>query len=351
MDHALARGLNLALAFALIAASPALSQDEEQEPEPTPQEREADKQLQFTAKFRAGLEAITRRDLPASEKLFRECLDLKQNDATCHYNLACTYSLMARVEPAVTSLRAAFQNGFNDLSHMDRDSDLDALRKAPEYRALRGEMEAKVLEGVPAALTRLPAGEGSFPLVVYLHADRAKPEAAFQRLQETLGPEWGILVPQAPLDMRSGRAWDDRAEWLVSQAARELLAANPRADRQRVVVAGEGLAAHRALNLMVHHPDLFTGAVAGGPYLSAGVDAELKAKGRAYLVINQADEAEADSGVEARDRLSDGGAAVVLERYGKPNALQSDRAVLLRALGWATGQPVSLPGAGVELGF
>lgn len=350
----IAFGLGLVLALGCFSAIPARAQDdEEEEPQITPRDPELEKQLEYAAQFQAGLEAITRRDLVTSERLFKRCIELRPEQAVSYYNLACTYSLMGKIEPAVQQLRAAFSRGFNDLSHMDRDTDLDALRKAPEYRALRGEMEAKVREGFPAPLTRLPAGSDPYPLLVYLHDDRARPDATLARLAETLDAGWGIFVPQGPIDLQrqGGRAWDDRAEWLVLQAVSELLAANPRVDRTRVVVVGEGISAHRALNLTVHHPDLFTGAVAGGPYLSAGIDPELSAKSRVYLVVHQDDPGEVQGGVEARDRLCDHGTPVVLERYPRARGLSSDRALLLRAIGWVGGQSVKLPGAGVELGF
>ena len=340
------------LGLTVLFAPPALAQDEDEEPGPQlPRDAEQERQLEFTAAFRAGLEALTRRDLQNGEQLFLHCLKLRKNDSTSHYNLACTYSLMGNPEKAVASLRAAFENGFRDLAHMDRDGDLDPLRKTPEYRAARGELEAKARQGVPAPLVRLPEGKTGYPLVVYLHADRGQPQEAFERVTGALSAEWGVVVPAAPVDMRQGRAWDDRAEWLVAELTRTLLEENPGVDRQRVVVAGEGLAAYRALGLLAHHPDLFSGAVAGGPYLSAGIDDELKVKGRAYLIVHADDPGEVQSGGEARDRLAEGGAAVVLERYSRGNGLQADRALLIRALGWATNQPVTLPGAGVELGF
>lgn len=350
----LALGLGLVLGLGAFTALPARAQDpEEGEPDIQPRDPELEKQLDYAAFFAEGLAAITRRDLATSERLFKECVKLRPEQPVAYYNLACTYSLMGKVEPAVEQLRQAFGRGFNDLSHMDRDTDLDALRKAPEYRGLRGEMESKVRENVPAPLTRLPAGSGTFPLLVYVHDDRSKPDATLARLAETLGAEWGILVPQGPIDTQrnGGRAWDDRAEWLVVQTVSEFVNQNPRVDRSRVVVVGEGISAHRALNLNAHHPDLFTGAVAGGPYLSAGIDAELRARGRVYLVVHQEDAGEVQGGVEARDRLSDDGAPVVLERYPRAKGLSSDRALLLRAVGWVGGQEVKLPGAGVELRF
>lgn len=340
------------LGLTILLPTPVRAQDEDEQPTPqTPEELEQEKQLEFTAMFRAGLEALTRRDLAAGEKLFQRCLMLRKNDSTSYYNLACTYSLMGKPEQAVSALRSAFNNGFRDLAHMERDGDLDPLRKTPEYRAVRGELETLAAQNVPEPLVRLPEGQQGFPLVVWLHADRGRPQEAFERLTGSLSPEWGVLVPAAPIDMRSGRVWDDRAEWLVSEATRKLLQEHPGVDRQRVIVAGEGLSAYRALNLLAHHPDLFSGAVGAGPYLSAGVDEELKVKGRAYLVVNRDDPGEVEAGVEARDRLAEGGAAVVLERYARGNGFQSDPSLLVRALGWVTGQPVSLPGAGVELGF
>ena len=41
-----------------------------------------------------------------------------------HYNLACSYSLLGSVNKALKSLGKAIDLGYNDISHLENDSDL-----------------------------------------------------------------------------------------------------------------------------------------------------------------------------------------------------------------------------------
>lgn len=107
-----------------------------------------------------------------------------------------------------------------------------------------------------------------------------------------------------------------------------------------------------ALLVAAQHPDLVAGVLASGPRLSSAVDADTAPSGtRAYLVVHKDDAVQLDQALQVRDTFVRANSAVVLERYPLANPLQQDRAILLRALTWLQGQPVQLPGAGVELTF
>lgn len=54
----------------------------------------------------------------------------------CRYNLACSYSLLGRIDEACGALREAIRLGFEDLAQMESDSDLRRLRRDPRYREL-----------------------------------------------------------------------------------------------------------------------------------------------------------------------------------------------------------------------
>ena len=61
---------------------------------------------------------------------------LREQDPLTWYNLACSYSLLKRLEEALDSLRRAFELGYTDLTHLQKDPDLTNLRHSPKYRQL-----------------------------------------------------------------------------------------------------------------------------------------------------------------------------------------------------------------------
>jgi serine/threonine-protein kinase len=90
-----------------------------------------------------------------------EVLKLGNPDRHTRYNAACVYSLavaqaMKQAPPNTSSLRAeryarravallrqAVQQGFQDVGHIKKDSDLDALRGRDEFKQLLAQLEAK----------------------------------------------------------------------------------------------------------------------------------------------------------------------------------------------------------------
>ena len=58
------------------------------------------------------------------------------DDARAHYNLACCYSLLGNVNKALESLGRAIDLGFDDIKHIENDSDLDGLRDEADYKKL-----------------------------------------------------------------------------------------------------------------------------------------------------------------------------------------------------------------------
>ena len=57
-------------------------------------------------------------------------------DFLARYNLAC--SLAGRADEAILCLGEAFRLGYDDVAHMEVDSDLASIRERPEFRALVG---------------------------------------------------------------------------------------------------------------------------------------------------------------------------------------------------------------------
>lgn len=69
-------------------------------------------------------------------KMDRKLVKLQPQNATAHYNLACSLALSKRKSDALRELREAVQLGYRDFDWMQQDPDLDALKNHPEFHAL-----------------------------------------------------------------------------------------------------------------------------------------------------------------------------------------------------------------------
>ena len=61
---------------------------------------------------------------------------LKPEDSTVHYNLACSYSLLKMANSCLAALRKAMRLGYPDFAFMEKDPDLEFIRKDPRYKEL-----------------------------------------------------------------------------------------------------------------------------------------------------------------------------------------------------------------------
>ncbi len=69
-------------------------------------------------------------------KMDRKLVRLQPENATAHYNLACSLALSKRPTEAITVLAQAIALGYDDAEWMANDPDLAALRKRPEFHTL-----------------------------------------------------------------------------------------------------------------------------------------------------------------------------------------------------------------------
>ena len=68
---------------------------------------------------------------------------LRPTDPIVHYNLACSYSLVGEIDPAFVALEKAIVLGYRDVRHIEKDKDLDNLRKDNRYQNLVGRLRDK----------------------------------------------------------------------------------------------------------------------------------------------------------------------------------------------------------------
>lgn len=76
------------------------------------------------------------REFAAAAADFEKARELGVEGATCPYNTACCYSLMGKADEAFRWLKVAFEEGMDNWSLVESDSDLDAIRSDPRYQEL-----------------------------------------------------------------------------------------------------------------------------------------------------------------------------------------------------------------------
>jgi len=69
-------------------------------------------------------------------RMDRKLVRLLPENATAHYNLACSLALLQRKHDALRSLNRAVELGYKDFDWMAQDPDLDGLKEHPEFVSL-----------------------------------------------------------------------------------------------------------------------------------------------------------------------------------------------------------------------
>lgn len=69
-------------------------------------------------------------------RMDRRLVKLEPENATAHYNLACSLALTKRHRAALQALQHAVNLGYRDSDWMQQDPDLDPLKQRPEFVAL-----------------------------------------------------------------------------------------------------------------------------------------------------------------------------------------------------------------------
>ena len=74
-------------------------------------------------------------------KMDRRLVRLRPENATAHYNLACSLALSKRNADALRALRHAVVLGYRDFEWMSHDPDLHGLKKIPEFVAIVAQLK------------------------------------------------------------------------------------------------------------------------------------------------------------------------------------------------------------------
>jgi len=119
------------------AAMPAQQPLTEQEVRASVEAKERERATLWSAKdYRSAARLL---EAEVADPAVRRFPELHLNNL---YNLACAYSLAGETAQAVARLREMLELGYRDVAHIQSDSDFDAIRKDPGYRAVIAEMKA-----------------------------------------------------------------------------------------------------------------------------------------------------------------------------------------------------------------
>jgi len=69
-------------------------------------------------------------------KLDEKLSQLLPKDETVHYNLACSYSLLAQIDKAFDALKKAILLGYIDFEHLIKDPDLENLKNDQRFKEI-----------------------------------------------------------------------------------------------------------------------------------------------------------------------------------------------------------------------
>jgi tetratricopeptide (TPR) repeat protein len=89
--------------------------------------------------LRVLAELVSRKGLlRRAVELDRTLVRLLPEDDLARYNLACSLARNGQADEAIDALSRAILLGYDDLSHMEADPDLESLRDHPDFHALLG---------------------------------------------------------------------------------------------------------------------------------------------------------------------------------------------------------------------
>ncbi len=100
-------------------------------------------------------QALRQKDYKTAEKHYHKILKTNPKDVNSLYNLACIYSLTKKFKQAEKYLKMSILAGWIDFGHMERDPDLDPLRKRKFYKNILKQRDQLQRLGADRVLERL----------------------------------------------------------------------------------------------------------------------------------------------------------------------------------------------------
>ena len=86
--------------------------------------------------FNQGIAALNAGEYDKAITIFTKITQLAPQNPAAYYNVACAYSKKNDVTRAVAWLKKAIDQGYTDISHMEKDKDLDNIRNSEAFKKL-----------------------------------------------------------------------------------------------------------------------------------------------------------------------------------------------------------------------
>ncbi len=99
--------------------------------------------LKYRELFERGIEELQSGKYEQAVKTFKQAAELMPLSPTPIYNTACAYSLMGKKKEAIKYLKKAVEMGFEDVEHIQKDTDLDPIRSEKEFKELIAKLKEK----------------------------------------------------------------------------------------------------------------------------------------------------------------------------------------------------------------
>lgn len=211
------------------------------------------------------------------------------------YNLCCVHALAGHREVALDWLEKSVKNGFVDVVHMKKDSDLDSLRKEERYKKTieyaeqlyKGDLgvaEKKTVIHVPKNVDASQA----VPLLVAMHGRGAGAQDMVNAWQQA-ADKLGVIVVAPQGLQRLGPdsyAWRevDECDKLVMEAVTKARSGH-RIDKSRIVLTGFSQGGYMAYEIALRHPDVFCGLIPVAGMWKPGPDTDPAKAGKAQMSI------------------------------------------------------------------
>jgi len=248
------------------------------------------------------------------------------------YNLACAYARAGNKEEAVKWLQTSVERGFSFVATMLRDTDLDSIRDQPGFAAavelmkknnaaalekFKPEAEhAKIITILPPHFDKIKPA----PLIVALHGYGADAQDIASVWRAPAAKVGAILIaPQAVQKAGNGFSWGvvEQGEYLILRAV-ERAKAEHNIDPNRIILTGFSQGGGMCFTVALRHPELLAGVIPVAGFYDHRVDSiptQPGAKLPRFVIMNGAEDREADNNRDAAKRLQSIGVPVLLRIY------------------------------------
>jgi len=294
-----------------------------------------------------GYEAYNKADYETAARYYLAYLQTKPDDAGSWYNLSCCYGLLDRADLAAKYLKVSYKAGFTDLEHIQRDTDFDKIKAAPDFTlavdSLKawsvkkanylGQMEYFPTQHYLPFWIHLPTSfnpKNKYTLLIGLHGYGDKAYNFSYLWRHIENEEVIFVVPEAPYPFVSGndaafswspfvpmesktgeRAYDMLNEYITDLT--EYIQSKYKIEQTWLLGFSQG--AYNGYMLAFKNPKVFDGLIAcgGGIVTEVITDKDLRASNKMKVIISHGNQDKVVAFEEATK------AKAILEKAGFQN--------------------------------